>query len=34
MGKEEKVKINPRYGVWNFETGNVDPAVDNAAVKK
>jgi hypothetical protein len=34
MGKEEKVKINPRYGVWNYETGNVDPAVDNAAVKK
>jgi len=34
MGKEEKVKINPRYGVWNFETGNVDPVVDNAAVKK
>ena len=34
MGKEQKVKINPRYGVWNYETGNVDPAVDNAAVKK
>jgi len=34
MGKEEKVIINPRYGVWNYETGNVDPAVDNAAVKK
>ena len=34
MGKEEKVKINPRYGVWNYETGNVDPVVDNAAVKK
>ena len=34
MGKDEKVKINPRYGVWNYETGNVDPVVDNAAVKK
>ena len=34
MGKEEKVKINPRFGVWNYETGNVDPVVDNAAVKK
>ena len=34
MGKEEKVKINPRYGVWNYETGNIDPVVDNAAVKK
>ena len=34
MGKEEKVTINPRYGVWNYETGNVDPVVDNAAVKK
>lgn len=34
MGKEEKVTINPRFGVWNYETGNVDPVVDNAAVKK
>jgi len=34
MGKEEKVTINPRYGVWNYETGNVDPVVDNTAVKK
>jgi hypothetical protein len=34
MGKEEKVTINPRYGVWNYETGNVDSVVDNAAVKK
>ena len=34
MAKEKKVTINPRYGVWNYETGNVDPVVDNAAVKK
>lgn len=34
MGKEQKVKINPRYGVWDYESGNVAPAEDNAAVKK
>ena len=34
MGKEEKVKINPRYGVWDYESGNIAPIEDNAAVKK
>ena len=34
MAKEEKVKINPRYGVWDYESGNIAPIEDNAAVKK
>jgi hypothetical protein len=34
MGKEKKVKINPRYGVWDYESGNILTAADNAAVKK
>ncbi len=34
MSKEEKVKINPRYGVWDYESGNIAPIEDNAAVKK
>jgi hypothetical protein len=34
MGKEKKVKINPRYGSWDYENGNIVPAPDNAAVKK
>ena len=34
MGKEKKVKINPRYGSWDYENGNILPAPDNAAVKK
>jgi len=34
MGKEQKVKINPRYGSWDYENGNIVPAPDNAAVKK
>ena len=34
MGKEEKVKLNPRYGVWDYDNANIVPAADNAAVKK
>lgn len=34
MGKEQKVKINPRYGVWDYESGNIAPIEDNPAVKK
>jgi hypothetical protein len=34
MAKEKKVKINPRYGSWDYENGNIIPAADNAAVKK
>jgi len=34
MAKEKKVKINPRYGVWDYESGNIVPAADNATVKK
>lgn len=34
MAKEEKVKINPRYGVWDYAAGNIAPIEDNAAVKK
>lgn len=34
MAKEEKVKINPRYGTWDYESGNIAPIEDNAAVKK
>jgi len=34
MGKEEKVKLNPRYGVWDYDNANVVPAADNATVKK
>lgn len=34
MAKEKKVKINPRYGAWDYENGNIVPAADNATVKK
>ena len=34
MAKEQKVEINPRYGVWDYESGNVGPIADNATVKK
>jgi hypothetical protein len=34
MAKEQKVEINPRYGVWDYESGNVGPIEDNATVKK
>lgn len=34
MAKEQKVEINPRYGVWDYETGNIAPIADNATVKK
>jgi len=34
MGKEEKVKLNPRYGVWDYDNANIVPAADNATVKK
>ena len=34
MAKELKVEINPRYGVWDYESGNVGPIEDNATVKK
>ena len=34
MGKEKKVKINPRYGSWDYANGNIVPAADNSAVKK
>ncbi len=34
IGKEEKVKLNPRYGVWDYDNANIVPAADNAAVKK
>ncbi|CAB4668224.1 MAG: hypothetical protein F2653_00995 [Actinobacteria bacterium] len=34
MAKEKKVKINPRYGTWDYESGNITPAADNATVKK
>jgi hypothetical protein len=34
MAKEKKVKINPRYGAWDYESGNITPAADNATVKK
>ena len=34
MAKEEKVKLNPRYGVWDYENANIVPAADNAAIKK
>ena len=34
MAKEKKVKINPRYGAWDYKTGNIAPAADNVTVKK
>ena len=34
MSKELKVEINPRYGVWDYESGNIAPIADNATVKK
>jgi hypothetical protein len=34
MAKEQKVEINPRYGIWDYATGNLAPIVDNATVKK
>ena len=34
MGKEQKVDINPRYGSWDYETGNITPPADNEAIKK
>jgi hypothetical protein len=34
MAKEEKVKINPRYGVWDYASGNIAPIQDNSTVKK
>ena len=32
-GKSEGVKVNPRYGTWNYETGMVDKASANPAIK-
>lgn len=34
MAKEQKVEINPRYGVWDYATGNIAPIADNTTVKK
>jgi len=34
MAKEQKVEINPRYGVWDYASGNIAPIADNATVKK
>ncbi len=34
MAKEEKVNLNPRYGVWDYENANIVPAPDNSAIKK
>lgn len=34
MAKEKKVKVNPRYGAWDYKNGNIVPAADNATVKK
>ena len=34
MANEQKVVINPRYGVWDYASGNVAPIADNATVKK
>ena len=34
MAKELKVEINPRYGVWDYASGNIAPIADNATVKK
>ena len=34
IAKEKKIKINPRYGSWDYANGNIIPAADNAAVKK
>jgi hypothetical protein len=34
MAKEQKVEINPRYGLWDYESGNIAPIADNATVKK
>ena len=34
MGKEKKVSINPRYGSWDYETGNITPPADNEAIQK
>jgi hypothetical protein len=34
MANEQKVVINPRYGVWDYGSGNVAPIADNATVKK
>jgi hypothetical protein len=34
MAQEQKVEINPRYGVWDYASGNVAPIADNATVKK
>lgn len=34
MAQEQKVEINPRYGVWDYATGNIAPIADNATVKK
>ena len=32
-GKHEGVTINPRYGTWNYETGAIDAAAKNSALK-
>ena len=32
-GKHEGVTINPRYGTWNYETGAIDVAAKNSALK-
>ena len=34
MAQEQKVEINPRYGVWDYASGNIAPIADNATVKK
>lgn len=34
MAKEKKVKVNPRYGAWDYKNGNIVSAADNATVKK
>ena len=31
--KHEGVTINPRYGTWNYTTGNIDAAAPNSALK-
>ena len=34
MAQEQKVEINPRYGVWDYASGTIAPIADNATVKK
>lgn len=32
-GKNQGVTVNPRYGTWNYETGMIDKATKNPAIK-